>query len=90
VWQDKSGKSVVVPKHGDEIAAGTWRSIQKQAAEPGKNEQAAAEAEAAQRLASGGQRRAGSGTGQEGQGQRDRQAGGQQSTPKKKGFFRRG
>ncbi|MGW6277292.1 type II toxin-antitoxin system HicA family toxin [Kribbella sp. NPDC055071] len=88
VWQDPSGKSVVVPKHGDEIAAGTWRSIEKQAQAPARDTQAAADTDAAQRLANGGQRRAGSGTGQEGQGQRGQQ-GGQQAAPKKKGIFRR-
>jgi predicted RNA binding protein YcfA (HicA-like mRNA interferase family) len=90
VWQDKNGKSVVVPKHGDEIAAGTWRSIEKQAQAPSRDNSAAADTEAAQRLANDGVRRAGSGRqGQEGQqGQQGRQGGNQSST--KKGLFRRG
>jgi predicted RNA binding protein YcfA (HicA-like mRNA interferase family) len=90
VWQDKNGKSVVVPKHGDEIAAGTWRSIEKQAATPSTNPLAAADAEAARRLANEGQARPGSGRGSGGQGQRTGQQGGQAAQqPKKKRFFGR-
>ncbi|TDD16726.1 type II toxin-antitoxin system HicA family toxin [Kribbella turkmenica] len=34
VWQNKDGKPIVVPTHGDEIAAGIWRSIQRQTGQP--------------------------------------------------------
>jgi predicted RNA binding protein YcfA (HicA-like mRNA interferase family) len=54
VWKNASGESVTVPKHGDEIAAGTWRSIERQSAQAAQRvaEQAAkAEAAKAQQAA---------------------------------------
>lgn len=86
VWQDANGKSVVVPKHGDEIAAGTWRSIQKQSDAPSRNAQASSDAQKAQRAASSGVappgkkgRGSGQQQGQQGQGQ-------QQQKPKRRLF----
>ena len=84
VWQDANGKSVVVPKHGDEIAAGTWRSIQKQSSEPSRNAQATSDAQNAQRAASSGVTppgKKGRCSGQQGQGQ------GQQQKPAKRRLF---
>jgi predicted RNA binding protein YcfA (HicA-like mRNA interferase family) len=83
VWQDANGRSVVVPKHGDEIAAGTWRSIQKQSNEPSRNDQASSDAQNAQRAASSGVTPPGSkgrGSGRQGQGQ-------QQQKPAKRRLF---
>lgn len=81
VWKDKSGNSLTVPKHGDEIAAGTWRSIDRQAAEAQKR----AQAEEAQRLANKGVPRAGSGQGRSGSGQQGQQS---QQSGKKQGKSR--
>lgn len=91
VWQDENGKTVTVPTHGKEIAAGTWRSIEKVADAAAAAAKAQAEAAEAQRLAGEGQKRAGSGRGSGGQGQRSGQQGNQQNNQqgKKKGFFRR-
>lgn len=90
VWKDKNGKTVTVPTHGKEIAAGTWRSIEKVADAAAAAAKAQAEAAEAQRLAGDGQKRAGSGRGSGGQGQRSGQQGNQQGNQgKKKGFFRR-
>ncbi|MFG1910332.1 type II toxin-antitoxin system HicA family toxin [Kribbella sp. NPDC048928] len=91
VWQDKNGKTVTVPTHGKEIAAGTWRSIEKVADAAAAAAKAQAEAAEAQRLA-GGQAAPGSGRGSGGQGQRGGQQGNQQSNQqgsKKKRFFGR-
>ncbi|NUR93646.1 MAG: type II toxin-antitoxin system HicA family toxin [Kribbellaceae bacterium] len=87
VWQDANGKSVVVPKHGDEIAAGTWRSIERQANSPSQNAQASSDTQAAQRAANSGVappgkkgRGSGQQQGQSGQGQ-------QQQKPAKRRLF---
>jgi predicted RNA binding protein YcfA (HicA-like mRNA interferase family) len=64
VWKDANGNSVTVPNHGKEIAAGTWRSIERQtsAAQQKAAEKAAAEeAKKAQRAAGQGIAPAGSG-----------------------------
>jgi predicted RNA binding protein YcfA (HicA-like mRNA interferase family) len=92
VWQDKNGKTVTVPTHGKEIAAGTWRSIEKVADAAAAAAKAQAEAEEAKRLAGEGQSRPGSGRGSGGQGQRGGQQGNQQSNQqgsKKRKFFGR-
>jgi len=88
VWKDKNGNSVTVPTHGDEIAAGTWRSIERQTNQPPRN-QAQSDAQDAQRAAGSGVappgrsgRGSGQGQGQQGQGQNQ-----QQQKPAKKRRF---
>jgi predicted RNA binding protein YcfA (HicA-like mRNA interferase family) len=89
VWQNKDGVSLTVPTHGDEIAAGTWRSIDRQAGQA--QQKAAADAAEAQRLANEGVNRPGTSQGrasgqQNQQGQQSQQ--GQQ--PGRRGRGRRG
>ncbi len=56
VWKNTKGESVTVPKHGDEIAAGTWRSIERQTAEAAaRAAEAARQAEAARAQQAAGQ-----------------------------------
>jgi predicted RNA binding protein YcfA (HicA-like mRNA interferase family) len=71
VWKNEQGVSLTVPNHGDEIAAGTWRSIDRQAGQA--QQKAAADAEEAQRLANEGVTRPGSTQGR-GSGQQDQQS----------------
>jgi len=73
VWKNDQGVSVTVPKHGDEIAAGTWRSIECQTGQA-QQQQAAADAQEAQRLANEGVARPGSTQGR-GSGEQDKQSG---------------
>ncbi|MEU8221215.1 type II toxin-antitoxin system HicA family toxin [Kribbella sp. NPDC048915] len=64
VWKDSNGNSVTVPNHGKEIAAGTWRSIERQtsaAQQRAAEQEAAKQAKEAQRLAGQGIPPAGSG-----------------------------
>jgi len=72
VWKNDKGVSLTVPNHGDEIAAGTWRSIERQAGQA--QQQAAADAAEAQRLANEGVTRPGNNQGR-GSGQQDQQSG---------------
>ncbi|MFI7064754.1 type II toxin-antitoxin system HicA family toxin [Kribbella sp. NPDC050124] len=85
VWKNESGVSVTVPNHGDEIAAGTWRSISRQVGQAAEQEKAAKEAEQAQRLANDGVARPGGGQGRGGSGQQDRQSGKQQTRGRRGG-----
>jgi predicted RNA binding protein YcfA (HicA-like mRNA interferase family) len=61
VWQDDAGKTVTVPNHGKEIAAGTWRSIAKAAGLKKSRPVRTEDAEHAHRLMSDGVARPGSG-----------------------------
>ena len=75
VWKNDQGVSLTVPNHGDEIAAGTWRSIERQAGQA-QQQQAAADAQEAQRLANEGVARPGTNQGQgRGSGQQNQQSG---------------
>ncbi|NIK57868.1 type II toxin-antitoxin system HicA family toxin [Kribbella shirazensis] len=63
VWQDDSGKTVTVPNHGKEIAAGTWRSIAKAAGIRKSRPLRTPDVESVQRLANDGVARPGTSAG---------------------------
>ncbi|MFF0270772.1 type II toxin-antitoxin system HicA family toxin [Kribbella sp. NPDC004536] len=89
VWKDSKGNSVTVPTHGDEIAAGTWRSIERQANQAPRK-QAQSDTQAAQRAAGSGVAAPGSkgrGSGQQGQGQQGQGQKGQKPAKKKRFGF---
>jgi predicted RNA binding protein YcfA (HicA-like mRNA interferase family) len=85
VWQNSEGVSITVPNHGDEIAAGTWRSIERTATKAHADAKAKAEAAEAQRIAGQGVAKAG------GQSRGSNQAGrstGRHDSGKKRGWGR--
>jgi|1186.fasta_scaffold343600_3 predicted RNA binding protein YcfA (HicA-like mRNA interferase family) len=73
VWKNDKGVSLTVPNHGDEIAAGTWRSIERQAGQA-QQQAASSDAQEAQRLANDGVARPGSTQGR-GSGEQNQQSG---------------
>jgi predicted RNA binding protein YcfA (HicA-like mRNA interferase family) len=86
VWKNAKGESVTVPKHGDEIAAGTWRSIERQTAEAARRaaeEAAKAEAARAQQAAGRGVAKPGS---QSTSGSNDKRQDAASGKKKKRGF----